>query len=200
MTHLVQQVQLLNTDRVDLVEHTDHWHVDSVPLHDVDQVFDSRVGFVDVDMGVVDPVLRQDCADRSLIQLRQGHRVGHQDLFPVNYSSEQARETGFTHTPVFLLLDGDPGWSLVQANAETFQFIRQDGKIDKWFQNVENDENEVARPCDSDDLSTSTLSIFGTFNDTWRDELCLGVGRSTYLVNRESGFVHHCASRYRAQS
>lgn len=43
MRHLIQQLQLLYTDLVNLVDHIDAWHVHSVAFNHIDQVIDGGV-------------------------------------------------------------------------------------------------------------------------------------------------------------
>lgn len=70
------------------------------------------------------------------------------------------------------LLDADSWGFLIQPDPETFQFIGDDFEIVERFQYVEDDKNQVARSGDSDDLSTSTFTIFGSFNDTFLSAKC----------------------------
>lgn len=79
-TNLVQQIQLLDTDGVNLVEDSDHGHVNSISLDDINQIIDSGVGFMDRDLGIVDPVFRQHSSDTVVVDFSQGYRVRHQDL------------------------------------------------------------------------------------------------------------------------
>jgi hypothetical protein len=72
-----------------------------------------------------------------------------------------------THSSVLLLPDGNPRGLLVQPNSETFQLIRQNSQILQWFQHVQDDENQVTCSGDGDNLSTSTFSVFGSFDNTW---------------------------------
>jgi len=38
--------------------------------------------------------------------------------------------------------------------------------VGKWSQRVEHNHNQVAGTSDSDDLTTTTLTVLGTFDDT----------------------------------
>lgn len=78
--YLVQQVQLLDTDGVNLVENGDHGHINSVSLDNIDQIINRGVRLVDRDLGIVDSVLGKYSTDTVVIDLGEGYTVGHQDL------------------------------------------------------------------------------------------------------------------------
>jgi hypothetical protein len=98
-------------------------------------------------LSVVDSVFAHDRFDGRWGKFGQGYGVRDED------------------TTILLLRDRDPGWLLVETDSETLQFVRQDGQIDQWLQNVQNDENQVTRPRDGDDLSTSSFSVLWISSD-----------------------------------
>ena len=75
----VQQVELLDRDRVDLVEHVDGGDVDAVALDDVDEIVRGRAGLADRDVGVVDAVLAQDGLDLVVVDVRERDGVRDRD-------------------------------------------------------------------------------------------------------------------------
>jgi hypothetical protein len=91
------------------------------------------------DIGTVDAILAQDGLDFFGTEMGQGHSIGHID------------------SALVLLLERDVWGFLVESDAETFQFGFYYSLVGEWFVDVEDNENEITRPCDSYDLTTSTL-------------------------------------------
>jgi hypothetical protein len=89
---LIKEDQFLYADGVDLVEHADHWNVDSVALNDVDDILDSGVGLVDRDRGRVHSVLGQDGSDLGRVDLGEWDCVGDSDLSSVKAMGEGERD------------------------------------------------------------------------------------------------------------
>jgi hypothetical protein len=86
---------------------------------------------------------------------------------PHNQYEQLARRGGScTYPSVVLLLYSDGRWLLVQPDSEPLQLIGEDRKIDQGFQNVENDEDQITGSGYSDDLSTTTFTVFGSFYNT----------------------------------
>lgn len=73
-------------------------------------------------------------------------------------------------TALVLLLEYDVRGCLVDSNAEALQFVFNDSLIHQGLVHVEDDENKVTGFGHSNNLSTSTLTIFGTFNNTGKIE------------------------------
>lgn len=71
-----------------------------------------------------------------------------------------------THTSSLPLLHCDRRRLLVEPDSETLQLICDDLQVVERLQHVQDDKDQVARSGDSDDLSTTTFTIFGTFNNT----------------------------------
>jgi hypothetical protein len=118
------------------------------------------------DIGTVDAILAQDGLDFFRTEMCQGHSICHID------------------SAFVLLLERDVWWFLVESNAETFQFGFYYSLVGEWFVDVEDNENQIARPCNSYDLTTSTLkvrndaqnvqdaylAVFSTLDDSWQIE------------------------------
>ncbi len=68
------------------------------------------------------------------------------------------------------LLENNIGRGFVNSHAETFQFRLNHPLVCQGLIDIENDEYEVARFCDSNDLTTSSFAIFGTLDDTGKIE------------------------------
>ena len=67
----------------------------------------------------------------------------------------------------FIFLLEDNVWRiLVDADPEAFQFVFDDSFVSKGFVDVKNNEDEMARLSNSNDLTTSTFPILGSLNDT----------------------------------
>lgn len=138
-------------------------------LDDVDELVDRRVA-TDVDVCVGHAVLAQDGLDLVGRDLGERDRVGDRD------------------SSLLLLLDRDVGRSLVQADAEAFQFVLDDGFVGERLEDVEDDEDQVAGSGDGDDLSTATLAVLGALDDTGQVENldgCAVYGESSgYAANQ----------------
>lgn len=144
----VQQVQLLDRDRVDLVEHVDDGDIAAAArLEDVNQVVDGRVA-ADGDVGRVDAVLAHDGADLVVVNVRQRHRVGD------------------VETALVLLLECDVGRRLVDADTKALQLLLDHALVRQRLIDVEHDEDQMARLSHGNDLATTTTTILGTLNDT----------------------------------
>lgn len=73
-------------------------------------------------------------------------------------------------TTLILLLENDIRRFLIDANAKAFQFVLDDSLVNQWLVHVKDDENEVASFGHRNNLSTTTLAVFGTFDNTWKIE------------------------------
>lgn len=69
---------------------------------------------------------------------------------------------------LFFPLEHDVWGCLVQTNSEAFQLALDNFLVLKWFQHVQNNEDQAASSGNGNDLSSSSFSVFGTFNDTWQ--------------------------------
>ena len=69
-------------------------------------------------------------------------------------------------TTLVLLLEGDIGWLLVDPNAKSFQFTLDDPFVCQGLIYVKDDEDQVARLCDRNDLSSAASPIFSYLDDT----------------------------------
>ena len=73
-------------------------------------------------------------------------------------------------TTLVLLLEHNVGRLLIDANTKALQFVLDDSLVNQWLVHVKNDENEVASLGHRNNLSTTTLAVFGTLNNTWEIE------------------------------
>lgn len=55
---------------------------------------------------------------------------------------------------------------LVDSNPESLELGLDDLLISQWLIDIENDEDQVTGLCNGDHLTSSTLAIFGSLNDT----------------------------------
>lgn len=78
----------------------------------------------------------------------------------------QGHSTCYVQAAFVLLLDSDVGWSLVDSDAESFQFVFDHSLVSQWFVDIKDDENQMTRLCNRNDLATSTATVFGALNDT----------------------------------
>lgn len=147
MVYPVNHVQLFDGDLINLVENVDAGYVYPIALDDVYEFVDSGIT-PEGDVCRVDPVLIAHGTDLVVINLSQGHGVG--DI----------------ETAALLPFERDVWWCLVQADAEALQFVLDDFLVRQWFQDVEDDENQLCRPRGGNDLFSSTLAVLGALNDT----------------------------------
>lgn len=99
-----------------------------------------------------------------------------------------------------LLLEDDVGRLLVDSDPKSLQFGFDDLFVDQRLVDVEHDENEVAGFRDGNDLSTTTLTVLGTLNDTGKVEN-LDLGSVVHDLSGHGGqgceFVRGgCTSQY----
>ena len=77
---------------------------------------------------------------------------------------------GDGNTTLVLLLEQNVGGLLIDSNTEALQFVLDDSLINQRLVHVKDNENEVASLGHSNDLTTTTLSVFGTLNNTRKIE------------------------------
>ena len=53
-------------------------------------------------------------------------------------------------------------------DAKTFQLLLNQPLVAQWLQYIQNNKDEVGCSGDGDDLSTTTLTILSSLNDTWQ--------------------------------
>lgn len=80
------------------------------------------------------PVFRKDLLDQIEVELR----LRHHDLQ--------------VDPPLVLLLEDDVGRRLVHPDAKALQLILQDLLVPKWFQHVQDNEDDVCCPGDCNNL------------------------------------------------
>mmetsp|Transcript_7865 Transcript_7865/g.20466 ORF Transcript_7865/g.20466 Transcript_7865/m.20466 type:complete len:232 (-) Transcript_7865:276-971(-) len=151
MRKLSQELQLLHCQLIDLVEHVNAGNVRPVTLHYVDEVIGGSVA-LQYHVCIHDTVLGKDSFHRVKVHLRAWYsrlKVDASAILPPQH---------------------DVGRLLVQPNAEPFQLILDFLLLVEWAKGIEHDDNERAGLRHGDNLPTSTLTIFCTFNDTWKIE------------------------------
>ena len=57
-----------------------------------------------------------------------------------------------------------------KPNSESFQLRLDNLLVAERFEDIQHNEDEVGSPGHSDDLSSSTLSVLGSFNNSWQVE------------------------------
>ena len=66
-----------------------------------------------------------------------------------------------------LPLDGDLWRLLVKSDTEAFKFVLDLSSVGQGLHDIQDDKDAGARSSHTNYLSTSTLSVLGTFDDTW---------------------------------
>mmetsp|Transcript_36798 Transcript_36798/g.92223 ORF Transcript_36798/g.92223 Transcript_36798/m.92223 type:complete len:469 (+) Transcript_36798:792-2198(+) len=146
--HAVDDVKLLHTDLVDLVENVHTGNVHPISFNNVNEIVCSDVGVSQNDVSVMNLVFAENALDG--LQIKMGRRL---------------RE-GKVDTTLLLFLKCEVRWFLIQANPKSFQFPLNNPFVCQGLHRVKNNENQTASSCHCNDLSTSTLSVFCTFNDS----------------------------------
>lgn len=140
-------VDLLNRDGIDLVVDINALYVLSIALNHIDELVDI----------VVSPE-----GNMSIMHLVLVHDVDHH-LF-VNFGqlavSVELNSTGFD------LLDADIGPTLVQTDANLFEFLGEFSFLLFSFLAVEDHEDDICGLSDSDNLLSSTLTVSSTLDNT----------------------------------
>jgi len=165
----VENVEFGDSDLIDLVEHVNARDVETIAFDDIDEIISSSIA-AKRDIGVGDLVLVADGLDGIFVHVGLSHGARHSD------------------TTLLLLLESDVRGLLVQTDAETFELLLDEPLVGDGLQGVENDENEIACTGNSNNRTTTTLTILSTFNDTGKiDQL----NPSTLVVD-DTG--HGCKS------
>ena len=164
MRALINDVELFNTDLIDLVKDEDARHIDSVTLNDVNKLVDGVVTS-EVNVSVGDSVLGADRLDRL---------IGH-----VSHCNTHALDD--VDATLVLSLEDDVWGLLVEPDTETLELILDLASMGERLDHIENDEDARASSSDTDNLSTTTLTILGTFNNTGEiEQLNLGTLVAVY--------------------
>lgn len=157
-THLVQQIQLLDTDRINLVQYVDRRDIDPVSLHHVNDLVDGAVGLVYRDGGIVHPVFAEHGADFVGIDFGQRYSVGYGELTATRNQLFLCRtpKRRSAHASLLPLLHSDFRPVLVKPDPETVQLFLQDRQVVQGFEHVQYDKDEVAG---SGDCSSSKCRV-----------------------------------------
>ena len=144
-------LDVLERDHVDLVVDVEAPHVLAVPVDDVDELVRAVVA-AEQDLAVVEPELVQDRVHRLrgvVAELRQRHR---------RVELDAARR---------LLHERDVRRRLVQPQPHGLELPLQDALVvvDALLARVQDDQNEVRRPRDRDDLLAPALAVGRALDD-----------------------------------
>jgi len=143
----VKDIKLRDGDLIDLVEHINARDIEAVAFNDIDEIISGGIA-TKGDICVGDLVLVADGLDGVLVHVGLWHGAGHGD------------------TTLLLLLERDVGRLFVQTDTETFKLLFDESLVSDRLQSIKHDEDEVACASDSDNGTTTTLTILSTLNDT----------------------------------
>src|SRR6185437_1805159 len=73
-----------------------------------------------------------------------------------------------TNSSLILLLENYIWRLLVDSNTKTFKFVFNNSRVSEGFVDIQDDENQMAGFCHGNNLSTSSLSVLGTLDNTWQ--------------------------------
>ncbi len=82
----------------------------------------------------------------------------------------QWNSVSYTDAAFVFLLEDYIRWVFVNSDSETFKLILNKSLLRERFIDIKDDEYEMAGFCNSYDLTTSTFSIFGPLNNSWKVE------------------------------
>ena len=71
------------------------------------------------------------------------------------------------NTALVSLLNSDIRSLLVESDTETLELTLNNAFVGHWLQCIEHDEDQRAGSGDTDNLFTATLTVLGTFDNTW---------------------------------
>lgn len=74
------------------------------------------------------------------------------------------------NTTLILLPEHNVGGLLINTDAKALQLVLDYSLVNQRLVHIKDDENEVAGLGDCNNLSTTTFSVFGTFNNTRKIE------------------------------
>ena len=151
--HLADDVELLDSDGVDLVHHVEAWDVNTISFDDINELLHGVIG-LESDLAVGDSVLVEDRPDGVIGHL--GHLKSH------------ALDDG--DATLIFSLEVNVWLLLVQSDSETFQFFLDDFPVRDRLHDVKHDQNESAGSSDTNNLLTATFTVFGSLDDTWEIE------------------------------
>jgi len=150
MGDFVENVELFNGDRVNLVEHIKAGNVDAIALDDINELIHGAV-LSEGDIAVADSVLVQNGTNSVVSHLGHGHAVSLDDM----------------GTATILSLECDCGSSAVETDTEALKLALNNALICHRLLAIKHDQNERASARNTDDLLTTTFTVLGAFNDTW---------------------------------
>jgi hypothetical protein len=177
----VDQIELLDRYGINLVQRIDDRDVaPALRFNHVNQVVDSRVAS-DSNIRVGHAVFAQHGLNLVVVNVRQRH--GRCDV----------------DATLLLLLEHNVGRALVDADAEAFQFVLDNALVGKGLIDVQDDENQMARLRNSDDLSSATLSVLGTLDNSGKIEN-LNLGTVVHNLAGNSGELHLVRKRTEGRS
>jgi len=76
--------------------------------------------------------------------------------------------SGDINATTILLLESNLRQGPVKSDAEAFKFPLNNTLIGHGLLTIKHDQNERAGSANTDNLLTTTFTIFGTLNDTWQ--------------------------------
>ena len=127
MFHLIQQTEFLHGDLVNLVDGVDARDVHAAALDDVDEVL-VRAVVVQLDVRVLNPVLRQDLLHGVFVQVSRLSRV----------------VRGEVDAALLLGAVRDLRRRLVQADPESLELVLDQAFVRQGLERVEHDDDDVA--------------------------------------------------------
>jgi hypothetical protein len=143
----IQQVEFFDADGVDLVQTVDDGNVTSAfGFKNVNDVVDGRIT-PDADISRIYFIFAHDSLDFIVIDMSKWDRVRN------------------VQAALVLFLEGNVGWLFVDPDTKTFQLGFNDTLIGERLVHVEHNEDQVAGLRDSNDLPSSSSSVFGSLDN-----------------------------------
>jgi hypothetical protein len=96
-----------------------------ITFDDIHEIVGRRTRLPNCDVHITDLVLAEDCFDFILIKVRERNRIRDRD-------------------PPLVLSSNEDCWgSFIQTDTKTFKFCFDELLVSKWFEDIQDDENEV---------------------------------------------------------
>lgn len=147
----IKDIELLDSDLVDLIEDIDAGDIKSVAFDDINQFIHCSVA-AEADIRIRDLVLVEHGLHSLLVDVSQIDSLGDAD------------------TALLFLLERNVGGLLVEPDPEPLELLLNEFLVGHRLERVENDQNEVASASNSNNLLTTTLAVLGTLDDTGKIE------------------------------
>ena len=169
MRNSAEKVKLFNGDTVNFVDHIDAWHINSISFNHINQLIHGAIA-LENDLSIRNTVLVENRAHSVL-----SHVLHLESVSPRNGD-----------TSLVFPLKNQVWLLLVQSDSKALKLTLNNPLVSEGLLSVQDNENECAGATHSNDLLTTTLTVFGSLNNTWQIEQ-LDLGSLVIVDSRDAG-------------